>query len=152
MRFLFSAAGAWILFFSMSAFGQIVTEQRIQEKFVALLAQARSPQEIERIQSEFDELKIARTACKLQIQSETIPVACYDSLFLHERWRLSPSAELKTSFVQQMDELCVERAARLAVHPSALSMPYISSKCREQLITAREIQSYREKRTTWSDN
>jgi hypothetical protein len=108
--------------------------------FVRKLNRAHSTAEIRNLQTEFEDLKIARRACRLQMQSRWIPSACFEALHRESRWGLSSNAkELKA----KLDSLCEEAARELRAPLGSVDERSLSVSCRESLRAARRIESYR---------
>jgi hypothetical protein len=109
------------------------------------LARARRPEDIRRATADFERLKVAREACRLQLRARSAPLACYEALALENPKR-------RRELLVKLDGLCAESAALLKVPRVSASESAVSPKCRKFLTEAREIRKYREKRPDWSGN
>lgn len=114
------------------------------------LARAKSASEVRNLERSHEELQIARSACRLQLQNKTAPLACYESLQLEIRARLHPRRADQLRLREKLDQLCAEAARHLRVPRQ--TPPYISGKCRAELQRAQRVMSYRENRPEWSEN
>jgi hypothetical protein len=117
----------------------------VDADYALSLARARRPADIRRATENFERLKVARAACRLQLRARSAPLACYEALALENPRR---RRELR----EKLDGLCAESAALLKVPRAEASESAVSPKCRKFLSEAREIRKYREKRPDWSGN
>ncbi len=107
--------------------------------FVQKLARARGTAEIRALEREFEDLKVARRACRMQIDARIAPLTCYDALTRERKWNLiarpGPTRD-------QLDLLCVRAAHELRL-PSAYESDGLSATCKRALSRARRIVEYR---------
>lgn len=115
----------------------------LDQDYVRRLTRVHSTAELERAKSEFEDLKVARTACRMQIYASQLPAACYESLDLEIRWGLHPAATDRRRILTRLDNLCEESAAALKIPRDSHILSKISLHCRLNIKRAREIQEYR---------
>ncbi len=108
--------------------------------FVQKLNRARKPSEIQKLKTEFEDLKVARRACRLQMQARVIPVACFEALKREESWGLAKNAR---SMRPKLDALCEEAARELRGSVASIDERAVSPACRVSLQAARRIEHYR---------
>lgn len=108
--------------------------------FVQKLNRAHSPAEIRILQTEFEDLKVARRACRMQMQSRTIPSACFEALQRESRWGLATNTkELRV----KLDSLCEEAALNFNGSLESIDERSLSSACKASLASARKIERYK---------
>lgn len=113
----------------------------LKSDYIKRLSHARSPNEVQQIKTQYEELQIANKACRLQIQLRQAPIACYESL----------QAETKQAAMRaRLDNLCAEAAEKLRV--ARHIPPSVSIRCRRDIAAAIKILNYRESRPSWSEN
>jgi hypothetical protein len=114
------------------------------------LSRAKSASEVRDLARFYEELQIARRACRLQLQNKIAPLACYESLQLEVRWGIHPRKTEQFRLREKLDRLCAEAAQHLR---APRRMPsYISARCREEIEQAQNVMSYRENQSEWSGN
>lgn len=102
------------------------------------ITKAKSANEIERIRRLSEDIRVARLACRLQLQSRLIPSSCYRALALEEQFGLRPSAGAR----QKLDRKC-EQAARSAGSILDLDSKGLSPICRAEVRKAKELLAYK---------
>lgn len=116
------------------------------------LSRARSAREITELRRQYEELKIARGACKLQLRSKSVPVACYETLTLEKKWGLHPRAAGRENLRARLDEMCARAAHELRVTVPVEPGSPVSPACRKEIARALAIREYRDKDPGWSGN
>jgi hypothetical protein len=129
-----------------SAFG------RADQDVFRAVARAKSAAEVHRVLEDFEELKISRAACRLQIKKKQVPLACYESLFLEIKKGLHPRSIDRIRLSARLDELCAESAQRFQMPREFPRSVAVSTQCRKYINDANDIRRYRENNPTWSDN
>lgn len=136
--------------FSLLLFNSGVTAATLERLYVDRLAERRTGKEVHELRKEFEDLKIARAACRLQIRQNKVPEACYETLGLETRWGLHPSERSRAKLRAELDEICRKAANELRVGRHSLNA--VSPACRREIAKAREIQEYRDAGSGWSGN
>lgn len=108
--------------------------------FVRKLNQARTPAQIHILQTEFEDLKVARRACRMQMQSHTIPSACFEALQRESRWGLATNTKALRS---KLDSLCEEAAGNFTGTLESIDERPLSPACRASLASGRKIERYK---------
>jgi hypothetical protein len=129
-----------------------IVQAASDQDLVRALARARSSAELRRVTGLYEELKIARAACRLQLRAKSTPFACYESLQLEIRRGYHSSISERRHLTERLDKLCEDAAVGLIVPREPAADPILSPKCRKFLREARAIRNYREQRPDWSEN
>lgn len=116
------------------------------------LAHAKSASEVSRVVAAFEELKISRAACRIQLKQKKVPVACYESLSLEIKKGLHPRSVKQTQLLARLDEICAESAQKFQIPRELPPTLAVSVKCRNHIAEALEIRRYREQSPAWSEN
>jgi hypothetical protein len=120
----------------------------LESQYLTSLARARTGIEIERLRHEYSRLKVAQTACRIQLHEKTVPVSCYEAVELESA--AAPRAE-KVARLIHLDRLCAAAAARSGYKSKVLS-PSVSRACAKKIAEARAIQNYRDGESAdWSE-
>lgn len=119
--------------------------ESVESRYLQLLAHAQTQQQTESFTEAYQRLRIAHTACQIQLREQTAPLACYEVLALEKPKGMQDQ-------IGRLDLLCDEATRKLRVHATH-SEPYISKHCLKSLAAAQVIQAYREQETLkWSEN
>jgi hypothetical protein len=128
------------------------TPLELEQEYVRKLNQSTSARDVEVLQSTFEQIRMLRLACRLQIQSRFVPTNCFEVLRLERRWGLRTRGETSRA-EQDLNERCRKAAQGLRLPPLASSTTELSKICLRQVQEAREIQAYRARESdTWSEN
>jgi|GEM_PF-5281343 len=123
-----------------------------EEQYARAISRARSPSEIGAAAKAFDEIRLARAACRIQLREQSAPLACYETLWLEVRNGLHSSPMERKQLISRLDQICAKASTALKI-PRHLKFPLgISSTCQKDIRTAVEIQKYRESSPEWSGN
>lgn len=114
------------------------------------LLKAKSANEIRSLQKIHEDHLIAHRACKLQLNEQSAPLACYDSLDLEIKMGMHRKLTQQRTLREKLDRLCDEAAQRLQIPRKFPSS--ISARCRISLVQADRVRKYRESRPEWSEN
>jgi hypothetical protein len=106
------------------------------------MAGAKTAGDIEKIRNAFDDLRILRMACDLQLKERSIPTACYQALELEQKWGLSSKSHAARIRVR-IDRRCADAARRFQGLASPLSKD-VSTKCRTSVARAKELKEYQQ--------
>lgn len=126
------------------------TASTLDQNYVRNLTRARTPAAVAQATADFEDLKVARAACRIQVQRKHVPVACYETLNLEIRQGLRPDGLDRRRILGRLDELCRDSAAALNVSDQTSSGARTSTVCRKSLAEARAIRNYRDRRSDWS--
>jgi hypothetical protein len=133
-----------MLLFAFSAHVSPLLAQTADDLLVSKINRAKSSARIAQIQKEWEELRIARKACRLQLQARDAPTECYSALENERRWGISHSARNWRTTRQKLDRLCEQAARELRIPKRTPEKArIISSTCLKHMSAAREIQEYR---------
>jgi hypothetical protein len=122
----------------------------LEQIYVKRIAHARSAAEITQLETLHERTQIARRACRIQIEKELAPLACFESLDFETKWGLhTPKSRLDLTFA--LDRLCAQASAHLKIPPRIQVDKHLSPNCRRSVERAMEVRSYREERF-WSEN
>ncbi len=140
-----------ILLFGL-AWSGVVLATSLEHDHVRRLARARTPAAVAKAVADFENLKVARAACRIQVREKRLPLACYEALNLEIRQGLRPARpdSGRRGVLHRLDELCRETAAALTVPELPVSPHETSPACRKYLAEARSIRNYRDRRPDWS--
>lgn len=127
----------WLLTLSANAF-----PLSLESTYLQALSSARDSTSVEHLLRAYEQLKIARTACKIQLKATAVPVACYQTLALENNLKLHKSPRDQRALVLQLDSLCQRATLSLTIQPTAPT--YVSIRCRQWLQRAGEIARYRQ--------
>lgn len=122
----------------------------LDQDFARRLTRTRSVHEIEKLRRDFESLRIARAACRLQLRDLTLPTACYESLHLETAWGLHPRSTERQNLRRKLDEICARISTDLKVHRDPGRDAFLSSECRKRVNEARAVLIYKERRPRWS--
>jgi hypothetical protein len=118
-----------------------VQAETLEQKVLTELSAARSPAEVEEIRGFFERLRIARTACQIQLDGDMVPSVCYRVLQLELRLGLHKSPREQTRLKAHLDQLCAKASAKLNIE--SISFESVSPECRKKIAEAQKIQAYR---------
>jgi hypothetical protein len=136
----------WIL--SLYLWTQSGLAESLETHYLARVAQARSPRQVEEFKSAYERLRIARTACQIQLSEHSMPLSCYEWLHFTSQLDFKEPGLVSLS---QLDRLCAMAANDLRVEGE--DSPYLSPGCAQKLREFRAIQAYRaEDVVPWSEN
>ena len=126
--------------------------QNFEESYLKSLLSARSAAEVARLQNEYSRLKIAQTACKIQLREQNVPIHCYEALELESILEKSTDPRIKLRRIQHLNRLCATASANLRIEITDIKeQAAVSSVCAKSIAQAREIQQYRsEEDADWS--
>lgn len=122
----------------------------LESELVKRMSRAKNKAEISRLQSDFEALKIARGACRIQLRAGAAPLACFESLEREISWGLHPNAAKGRELRVKLENLCEKAAHELKIPREIPSDASVSLKCRAQLAEARRVLIYKERRPDWS--
>ena len=108
----------------------------LERIFLREMTHARSPAALEQARADYTELKIARSACHLQLATHSVPAACYEQAHLEARFGHAPVP----ARMAKLDRLCA-RASEAHVYAGDLGQ--VSSACAASVRLSRQIQAYR---------
>jgi hypothetical protein len=135
----------WFVYYICSAWGDPLAMRTLAD-----LARARSRAEAEAAWSAYERLRVARSACEIQLHERSVPAACYETLALESASGLVDARE-RDRRRQDLDRRCARAAQRLNVH--AEDSGSVSGECARAVKEAREIQAYRAQDSEdWSGN
>lgn len=110
---------------------------------------AQDAQAIDKMILRSEQLRVARTACRIQLRRKIVPTACYEVLRLEIRDGLHPRASDRARLTTRLDGLCAAAAERLQVTTENF---WTSRTCQNAMTQARRIQAYRRSPSDWSEN
>jgi tRNA nucleotidyltransferase/poly(A) polymerase len=113
----------------------------LEVEYLRSLSHARSNTEVEKLQQSYRQLKIAQTACAIQLKEEILPFTCYEAMDLETRLNMKHSKAKAMAKTHRLDRLCAIAAEKFRLPPNA---PAVSEKCAQDIQSARAIQIYRE--------
>lgn len=134
--------GAFILAMIFFSLGE-ASGSTMDQLFLRKMNRARTPSEITLLKSEFDSLKVARRACKIQLREGDLPSACYEALKLEQNWGIPHS---KHAVLTKLDQLCTESSRQLRVSAKMSEISALSPACRRNARAALNILDYRAQR------
>jgi hypothetical protein len=125
----------------------------LEGEYARRLERAHTAGEIDRLNATYDEIRVLRLACGVQLRAKRAPLSCYEALRLETEWALHGSGE-RATLQHRLDERCRSAAQALRVPVAGDdSLPAVSAPCREEVRRARRIQAYRaDDDATWSGN
>ena len=127
--------------------------ETLESHFLYSLSHARSSAEVERFQLAYEQLKVTRTACHIQLTEHSVPVACYESLSLEDRLSFHDSLRSREDRLRQLDALCRLAAQKLTLAVKDSPSLSLSKPCAKMIQEAREIRAYHDEDSgTWSEN
>jgi hypothetical protein len=88
--------------------------ETLESRALKAVLQARTPTEAIRVQAWYEELKVTRTACRIQLRERIVPSACYAVLEQERKLGLSSAAQARQQ-VGRLNSLCRSASARLQV-------------------------------------
>ena len=124
-----------LLYFSLRA--QATTADGV---FWQKLNRARTPTEIRGLQIQFEDLRVARRACAIQMRSHAIPSACFEALARESKWGLAANAK---TMLAKLNSICDEAALALREPLEIIDARGLSPECRKSVLKARQIDRYR---------
>ncbi len=130
----------WLLILIPSAFGS-----SLESTYLQALSRAPDGSSVAQLLKAYEQLKVARTACKIQLRAATIPVACYQTLALETNLRLHKPPRERQALLLRLDSLCQQAALSLAVQSA--TPPFVSKNCRQWMLRAGEVARYRQHTT-----
>ena len=131
MRFIW-----WVIFFH-----SIAGAAPLESHYLAYIASARDPRAVEHLMAQYEELKITRAACRIQLRDQNVPTACYLALRLENNLHMHPT-EMKTGLLRaQLDSRCRQAALTADIPPATDEA--VSPACAKWLREARAIVAYR---------
>jgi hypothetical protein len=104
------------------------------------MIKAKNAQDLDQIVRGFDDLRILRMACDLQLKSKTVPASCYQALALEKKWGLSSPAKT-AQMRERIDQRCAEAAEKFS-GLDGLDRSSLSSSCRLAVARAKELRQY----------
>lgn len=122
----------------------------LEQLYVKRIAHARYAAEITQLETLHEQTQIARRACRIQIERESAPLACFEALAFEAKWGLHTPKSRK-ELTGDLDRLCAHASARLKIPPRIQASRYLSPSCRRSVERASEARAYREDRF-WSEN
>ncbi len=124
-----------------------VSALTLDAAYVKRLSQAKSARQIRTLTKSYELLRESRKACRIQLRTKTIPLACFETLMLERHWKIGSgqTAEIK----RKLDKACLE--SQLQIDERAIIPAETSPRCRAHVIEARRIQSYRGDGPGWSE-
>lgn len=131
--------------------------ETLEARYLAKIGKARTAKQVFQLESDYRELKEARTACQIQWHRGWVPVVCYEVLQLEIKLGLHSQASVKRRLQARLDERCEAAATEIYIKegmqppPQRLSSA-VSGICRKQIQKASEIQHYRTANSgVWSE-
>ncbi|MGZ3722538.1 MAG: hypothetical protein ACXVA9_06390 [Bdellovibrionales bacterium] len=120
----------------------------LEDHYLKSLARARSGVEVEQLSAEYSRLKVAQTACRIQLHEQNVPVSCYEAVELESKLDRGADKGAQNRRIQHLDRLCSSAAANLRFNNETAA---VSSACAKNIVSARAIQNYREEENAdWS--
>jgi len=118
--------------------------QTLSQTFAHKLSHARSENEIRSLSREYQELRLAREACRLQIETQEAPLSCYESLTREKKWQLITRIDAE-KLQQRLDQRCSFAASNLYI-PNSESPgdQFLSLSCRRDVRRAQKHRRYRQ--------
>jgi hypothetical protein len=114
----------------------------LENQVLEQLTQARSARDVDNLKQYFEQMRIARKACQIQLREGSVPASCYHVLELERSLGLHSSKYDRARLLQKLDDRCSEATSKLAIGPVALAG--LSPACRRKVTAAMAIQAYRE--------
>ncbi len=115
--------------------------ESIESFFLRRLARATTPAQVEQAKQSLDEIKTARLACQIQLDSRTIPSACF--LLLNKETQLGlRSTKDSQRRTKDLEARCEAAASSLAVQD--VPTENLHGRCLNQVLTAKAILAYRD--------
>ena len=125
-----------------------VSAESLESYYLARLAQAHSPQQVEELKTTYEHTRVSRTACQIQLADHTMPLSCYEWVHFANLMNFKDTG---VASIHQLDRLCATAASQMKVEGEENS--YLSTNCQQKLREFREIQAYRgEDGDAWSEN
>lgn len=113
--------------------------------FTAKLTRAKSASEVENLEQLHLMTVVARKACRAQINSETVPFACFETLALELRWGLHDQSS-KKELARPLDRLCARASAALRLSNNPENLAFLSPSCLSAVQHALRVRAYRQNR------
>ncbi len=151
LRELARSAFVWLLVIAC-AFAADARADSLAEAAVRRMDSAKNSSSVTKIQSAFDEIRIARLACQVQLKEKIIPYACYQALRLENGWNLHQDKNQLRQLQLRIDRRCASAAERMRGLTS-VDLRLVSSACRLNVKKARELSAYKNGAPdSWRDN
>lgn len=115
-----------------------VAAAKLDREVSRRLATARTANEANQIMITAESIRVARLACRIQINEKRIPEACYQALKLEKNFGLFSRERTE----QDLDRRC-EAASRRLRKPSGIDSKWLSPACRDSLRRAEELLAYK---------
>ena len=117
----------------------------LEAEYARQLLKAHSPNEITQLRADYNEIIIARAACRLQLQRKAVPVACFKAMNAEARWGLPGDSRKKRRRIEHLNRLCRQASADLHGSPlPSKDLEEVSSDCLQNLDRARARRDYRD--------
>lgn len=126
------------VFWRASAFAET-----LESRFLEQLTRAHSSAAVDHLKNTYEELKVARGACKIQLSERTPPSACYASLRLENSLGINATHAQKAKLLSRLDSLCASATLKLRVSKEQNDLG-VSNACARHIREARAIQEYRQ--------
>lgn len=138
-------------------FWSSVQAESLESRYIHSLASARTSAQVEALKSSFEQLKVAQTACTIQLQERSVPGACYEAALLHGRLNPNRSPQAKEQELRKLDFLCAKAAEGLRLQLRHTNYAALSPSCIKAVHEAEAIRAYREENDEslsfdWSEN
>lgn len=114
------------------------------------IAKAKSSRDIRTAQKAYEDLKVARLACQIQLRATKIPFSCYQTLELERKMGIYSSKITRAQILQKLDAHCLKVASNLQVGDFPINT--VSPTCRAKVALAQRIQRYRQSYPSLSDS
>jgi hypothetical protein len=124
------------------AFGSRAEPLNLEQEYLRKLNHSHSARSVDLLQSTFEQIRMLRLACHLQLESSLVPTSCFEVLHFEERWGLRSRRERERA-VQDLDERCRKAAQGLRLPSSISSTSELTKSCLHYVEEARAIQAYR---------
>lgn len=132
----------WMSIFTLFFISSHLSAKTLETTYLWRLSQTREPRQIDQLTRQYADLKVARTACRIQLHEHTVPSACYESLRLETALGLHPKTTEKMRLLRHLDDLCRNAAAALRI--GSLNVAPTSTTCAREVQRARMVQEYRQ--------
>lgn len=116
--------------------------QNLDSRYANQLMHAKNSSQVTNINRHYDQTRIARLACKLQLRQGEAPIKCFEALSLESRWGVS-SLQSRVKAFEHLENLCLRAADRLHVPEKLRLGPEISKNCRLRVLEAQKLREYR---------
>ena len=100
----------------------------LDDAYAHRLMRARTAREADSLRARYDDVRVARMRCALQLGRGLTPLACYDALAFERDWGVvtPPEAARRRA---ELDHRCVRAAAGLRTPEGLRSLRHVSPRC-----------------------